>query len=193
MTRIRVRKSIGDPEPTGLTPQQRKEWNNYVDWLEAKGYKGSPLLDKKETGLAVKLFNQFKQENPSVSITLNHIASVQSEMQKLKDTAQSFAQRHGDKNASNIMSGVSKVDSWPGSKTTSFKFPDMVSQQYNNSSLVSQKNLGLIDSRLQPSGLSGATKPIPKNVKIEQLYDNSGKPTGKGYVDENGDIVIVNQ
>ncbi len=62
--------SGGGDDPKPLTPQQRQEWNNYVDWLEKKGYKGSPLLDKKETGLATGLFNQFKKENPNVTLSL---------------------------------------------------------------------------------------------------------------------------
>ena len=32
--------------PKDLTPQQRRDWNAYVDWLEKKGLKGSKELTK---------------------------------------------------------------------------------------------------------------------------------------------------
>src|SRR5438876_4000160 len=106
-------------EPKDLSPAQRMEWNNYVNFLEEKGYKGSPLLDKKETGLAKSLFDEYTQMNPGTPLKYEDIKSVQLEMQKLKDSAQALAKRQGYKNAKNIMTGVSDVDGWPGSKTTS--------------------------------------------------------------------------
>lgn len=108
----------GDEPPKPLTPQQRKEWNAYVDYVDKRGYKGSPLLDKRETGLATSLFNEFKKQNPNTTISLNDIASVQTEMQNLAKAAQAFEARRGNPNATAVMSGTSKVDSWPGSKTT---------------------------------------------------------------------------
>jgi hypothetical protein len=186
--------TTGDGNPKELTPAQRMAWNAYVDFLEKKGYKGSPDLDKKETGLAKSLFEQFKQTNPTSPLNYDDIKSVQMEMQRLKDTAQGFAARHGDKNAKNVMVGVSPIDGWPGSKTTSFKFPAMTEQQFHDNNLVKQQNLGLVDSNLRPSGIGMMSRQIPKGINLETFYDSTGKQTGKGYTDpKSGDIIMVNQ
>lgn len=167
----------GDDPPPSLTPQQRKEWNAYVDYVEKRGYRNSPMLDRKETGLATSLFNDFKKENPNTTISLDHIASVQSEMQNLAKAAQAFEARRGNPNAPNIMQGTSKVDSWPGSKTTSFKFPDMNLIQQVNSVPVSNTNLGILDSNLKPTDSlarkinTTVTTPLPAGVKLEKMAD----------------------
>lgn len=169
---IKIKSVRGGGDPINLTPQQRQEWNKYVDYIKSKGYSGSPLLDKKETGLATKLFGQFKAENPGVTLTLDHIGAVQQEMADLQKSSQAFAARHGDKNPANVMSGISKVDGWPGSRTTQFKFPEMQTQDYRNGSLVSQQNLGLVDSKLNPTGIiPSTTKILPKNAKLEKMAD----------------------
>jgi hypothetical protein len=182
----------GEDPPKELTPQQRKEWNAYADFIEKRGYKGSPLLDKKETGLAVNLFNQFKKENPNTTITLDHIPVVQAEMQKLADSARSFEARRGNPNAQNIMQGTSKIDGWAGSKTTSFKFPDMEKTQYSNNVLTSHQNLGILDPRLRPADSTGKTalSKTPTTltgVKLEKMAD------GYYYQNRDGDYVKYNQ
>jgi len=159
----------GDHPAKELTPQQRQDWNNYVDYVEKKGFKGSPQLDKKDTGLAKKLFDEYVKANPATSINYDTVKSVQYEMQKLKDSAQEFAARRNDPNAKNIMSGVSPVDGWPGSKTTSFKFPAMTDRTFRNDALVSQKNLGLVNSELRPSALT--VQPVPLGTKLEKMAD----------------------
>lgn len=152
-----------------LTPQQRIDWNRYVDYVEKRGYKGSTQLDKKETGLAKKLFDDFIKENPNSSINYDHVKSVQIEMQKLKEVSQSFAKRRNNPDAEKIMAGISQVDGWPGSKTTQFKFPEMKEKYYHNEQLVKARNLGLVGSSLQPANQTA--KPLPKGVKLEQLSD----------------------
>lgn len=182
----------GGEDPPPLTPQQRKEWNGYVDWIEKKGYKGSPLLDKKDTGLANSLFNQFKKENPSVTLSLDHVKSVQSEMENLATAARNFEARRNNPNAPNIMQGTSKVDGWPGSKTTSFKFPTMEKEQTNNGVLTSRTNFGLLDPRLKPTDSTttrGAlSSAAPNGLKVEKMAD------GKYYYqNRDGDWMPYNQ
>lgn len=40
-----------------------KEWNKFTKWLEAKGMRGKPELDK--NGLGMQLFNQWRKESNS--------------------------------------------------------------------------------------------------------------------------------
>jgi hypothetical protein len=173
----------GDDPTKGLTARQRSEWNHYVDWLEAKGMKGSTKLDKRETGLASGLFNQFKKENPDVTLTLDNISLVQTEMQKLQQSARGFAERRGDKNAEGIMEGISQIDNWPGSKTTSFKFPSMSIQEFRNNELVTKRNLGLVDSSLRPEG--DTTRTLPKGAKLETMADGR-----QYYEDKEGNMIL---
>lgn len=173
----------GDPEP--LTPQKRQEWNKYVDFVEKRGYKGSAELDKRDTGLANKLFDEFKKEFPDTSLSLNDVSSVQFEMQQLKKTVQDFQKRRGAKDAGTMMQGISKVDGWPGSKTTQFKFPVMALETYHNDKLKSKKNLGIVDANLNPGGIMEVKKALPKGAKLETMSD--GK---QYYQDEGGDLVL---
>lgn len=176
----------GDEVPKDLTPRQRSEWNAYVDWLDTKGYKGSPLLDKKATGLASGLFEQFKKENPDVTLTYENISQVQTEMQKLRENVQAFEKRRGAKDADTLMSGISQVDGWPGSKTTSFKFPSMTIQEFRNNELVTKKNLGIVDYNFKPSESTATKKKLPKGVKLETMSDGR-----KYYEDpESGNMVL---
>lgn len=189
--KIRVKTNPGGGDPTTpqpLTPQQMREWNMFIDFLQKKGIAGSKDLDSKNKNLGANLFEQFRKEVPGVTITYDIVKPVQTEMQKLKDAAQSFAARRGDLNASNIMSGVSKVDGWLGSRTSQFKFPEMTENQLHNNQLVASNNLGLLGGGLKPAGATAMLKKptIPTNAKIEKLQD------GYYYQDEStGDLVKV--
>lgn len=181
-------KEGGDTPP--INPQQMKDWNSYVDWLDTKGVKGSKQLDNADTSF--KYLDQYIKENPTTSLHRGVIKPIQDEMSKLATSARALAQRQNDPNAKNIMTGTSINDGIPGSKTTSFKFPIMTETNTNNGMVTSQKNLGLVKGGLQPTGIgqSNMQQKIPKGVNIEQFYDAQGKPSGKGYKDPNtGDLV----
>lgn len=64
------------------TPQQRTEWNGFLDDLDKKGMAGKADLDQPEAGL--KYFDQYKKANPDVSLTQEHIQHIQYEQQQLR-------------------------------------------------------------------------------------------------------------
>lgn len=187
MKNIGVASYSGGDEPKSrqLTPKEMQEWNSFLDFVKLKGYEGSSELNKKDKRLGESLFSEFKKFNPNVSINYDIVPSVQSEMQRLKSTAQDFAARHNDPNAKNIMSDISPVDGWFGSKTSQFRFPEMISQQFNNNNLQSNQNLGLVNSQLQPTGLGmNANRPL-SGVKLEKMSD------GKLYYqNKDGDYIL---
>lgn len=176
--------SEGD-EPKPLSPQQMKDWNSYVDFVKMKGHYGSKELDKKSTGLAKNLLNEFIQTNPGTSINYETVKSVQQEMQKLKQSAQAFAARRNDPNATKIMGGISDVDGWPGSKTTQFKFPQMEEKLYHNDSLKRTTDLGLVNGWLNPSTSSSNVRPLPKGAKLEKMSDGR-----LYYMGDDGDMKL---
>ncbi len=183
MAKLYVKPTGGGEDPPPLSPQQLKDWNSYIDWLESKGMKGSVELDKGETSF--KWLADYQRENPQTTISKETIKSVQYEMQKLADNVRDFERRRNNPNAENLMQGTSQLDGIPGSKTTSFKFPIMTEKQYYNNSLVSSRNLGLVGGDVnQAQKTNTLGKPIPKGAKLEKLQD------GIYYEDPNtGDLV----
>lgn len=79
----------GDPKapsaPKGYsvtTPQQRTEWNGFLDYLNKQGVAGKPDLDA--TGAGIKYFQQYKKANPDISLTPEHIQNIQYEQYLLR-------------------------------------------------------------------------------------------------------------
>lgn len=159
-----------EDDPGTLTPKKMSEWNRLLDFLKQKGYEGSTKLDK-DKALGQSLFNEFKKANPGTSITYDIVPTVQREMEKLKESAQSFAERHKDPNAKQVMSGISKVDGFLGSKTSQFRFPEMTETSLHNGQVVSTANLGLVKGGLQPTGITGSAtkKPLPRGVTLQRV------------------------
>jgi hypothetical protein len=174
----------GGGEQPQLSPQNMSDWNRFLDWVKTKGYEGSTELDTNEP-LARSLFDQYKKVNPTTSIHYGIVPLVQTEMQKMKNNAQAFAARRGQKDASKIMSGVSKVDGFFGSRTSQFRFPEMQQNNFHNDTLKSSTNLGLVDGNIQPVGSPlNALRKVPKGVSTWK--DNNGVTY---YTNADGDAV----
>jgi hypothetical protein len=152
------------PETTVVLSQtQMRDWNAFVDFVESKGYKGSKELDVKGAGLGKKLMDEFKKLHPETSVNYEMVAQVQQAMVGVQKTAQEFSKRRNDPDAENIMGNISKVDGWPGSKTTQFKFPLLREVSYENNVVVGEKNKGLVGANF----LTG--KSVPPGAKVEKL------------------------
>lgn len=64
------------------TPQQRTEWNGFLDYLDKQGVAGKPDLDAPGAGL--KYFQQYKKANPAISLTPEHIQNIQYEQSQIR-------------------------------------------------------------------------------------------------------------
>lgn len=159
-----------------ITPKQVEDWNAFVDFVAKSNYQGNPELDVRGKGLAKELFDAFKEQHPGVSFDItdeDFIASVQYEMQKLKVGVQNFAERRNDPNAKTKMEGVSKIDGWPGSRTTQFKYPKIVEEDYVDGNLVARIDHGYVDADMVTTReihTKGGVN-IPKGAKLEQMSD----------------------
>lgn len=190
------------PARRRLSPGEMQQWNMFLDYVKKEGYEGSEELNKKNKNLGQSLFTAFKKANPNISIDYSIVPDVQNEMQILGQSTRDFAKRRNLPNAENLMTGVSPVDGWFGSKTSQYRFPEQQTVVYNNGQLVSATNDGLMTSNLQATGVPNLNaqgqaastlpanarprKPIPKGVTIEKLQD------GYYYEDPNtGDLVTV--
>ncbi len=126
---------VGTPP---LTPSQKQEWNGFIDYLEKSGYKGSPQLDNKNTALGASLLEQYRKVNPKFSLTYDNVRDVQ---QDLQDYRKSMIDQYkqgkivvdGIKSEDEIMPGLSDVDGWLGSKTSSWRFPKAVLKESKGS------------------------------------------------------------
>ena len=147
-------KTGGDNEnPTSnVNPAVMQQWNGYVDWLESKGMKGSPELDKGDTGF--KMMEQYRKENPSFKLTKDDIGSIQQKLQEYRDfslgnikenkTKISYAGREmfykdltpeQQKDVDdNYMGKIKKtsIDKFPGQFTTSTKFSSEFMSKLNS-------------------------------------------------------------
>ena len=61
----------------------REGWNSYVDWLEAKGLKGNPSLDKDDFG--GQMIDKYKLENPDSPISREMIIPIQKDFIVYRD------------------------------------------------------------------------------------------------------------
>lgn len=136
--------ALGTGTPTGTptdTPKEipitndiRRGWNNYTDWLDKKGLKGSPELDKNDLGL--QMIDQYRTENPATPITRDMVIPIQKEFQNyrnysLDQVKQGKASFAPNTNEGNFMKSLSIIDGIPGQRTTSFKFPEAYLQQFD--------------------------------------------------------------
>ncbi len=125
MNKLDALKKRGGDEPT-VTNQQRSDWSGYVDWLEKKGLKGHPDLDKGDIGKQV--LQQYIKENPQTSLTPDIVAPIQADFANYRNFALEqvkqgkMAMTHGT-TPENFMQELSKLDNYPGSMTTLHKFP----------------------------------------------------------------------
>jgi hypothetical protein len=77
-------KAGGDNEtPTStVNPAVMQQWNQYVDWLDSKGMKGSPELDKGDTGF--RMMEAYRKENPSFTLTKDDVGVVQQSLKQYR-------------------------------------------------------------------------------------------------------------
>ena len=72
-----------------LSPQQRRDWNDYLDHLQKKGIAGSKDLDAPDKNVGLSSLEEYRKENPKTSITADLIPSIQYEQQAFR-TGESF-------------------------------------------------------------------------------------------------------
>lgn len=113
-----------------LTDNQKQDWNQFIDFVDKQGLKGNLILDDKDKGLGMYLMQKYKSLNPKATISYQDVPRVQQTLQDYKATLVDqykkglIAPTDSIKNPeTDIMGGLSPVDGWLGSKTSSYKFP----------------------------------------------------------------------
>lgn len=107
----------------------RQDWNTYIDWLQSKGLRGSKTLDvgdTPETNEGMKKVREYSQLFPKSLVNPQNVKLIQQEFLDLKERMNKDirAGRAGMVKEQEIFPGLSSADEKPGSKTTSYKFPE---------------------------------------------------------------------
>lgn len=149
----------GAAVPNPLTNDQKVHWNNFVDYLQKTGYKGSKALDNRNMAMGENLLAKFNQMNPGSQIRYEDVPMVQSELQKYRqDLVNRWKSGKAEgtpdiKTEDDIMPGISQVDGWLGSKTSSYKFPTAVVTQSDGNKV----NYG-VDTKLYDAYMAAKNK-----------------------------------
>lgn len=134
-------KGINAIDPTKpISPQDRQYWNGFVDYVAQKGYTGSPKLDERTSKLSRMLFDEYNRSNKGNYSYDEFVPSIQREIASYRNNAIDQIKKNNLKVTNddgslytgnindydfekNYMQGLSNVDGWAGSRTTSWKFP----------------------------------------------------------------------
>jgi len=113
-----------------LTVQQRKDWNDFLDYLEKEGIGGKTDLDKRDQALGLKYLQKYRAMNPKTMVTPDMIPSVQYEQYMLRKgdsfpglKPEELAYIRKGLNPAFLNKPVSPVDSWLGSLTSRQYYP----------------------------------------------------------------------
>ena len=146
-----------NPAPKQLTTQQMQDWNNFVSFLDTKGYKGHTDFDIKDKNLGQLAMDTYKKYNPNFSLSYSDVPAVQQGMQDVRNkfigdfkNGKIKIQEGQDagKDYENFMPNLSPVDGWLGSKTSSHKFPQVYLDEFLNGKQVGdRKDLGFVQNK----------------------------------------------
>lgn len=149
---IAISAFTANAQTTTLNHSERNYWNGFVDFIASKGLKGSTDLDKKDKNLSQTLFAEYNYlHNQNVDYT-TFVTRVQLSIIDYRNraitqikTGHAFLDGYvkGDSTYNfdkNFMLGLSKADSWSGSKTTSWKFPTDIVTYHIHSEVYTKWN-----------------------------------------------------
>lgn len=175
-----------------VTPQNMEDWNNFIKYAQQQGLAGSPKLDVRDQNLGQDLLNNYVKANPNTSLNYALVPKIQQELQYYRQQILDRISKGGGELANgatpeNFMSGLSKVDGWLGSRTTSYSFPS--AYMHNNNTNTTQA-LGLAaTSNLQQGGKVNGFQYGGLDQVESQPQGNAEVEEGEVIQQNSGDIV----
>lgn len=113
-----------------LTPDQRQQWNDFLDFVGKQGLGGSAKLDARDQKLGLGLLQQYKKANPNFAITPQMIPNIQYDQWQLRKgdsfpglTPEQLKYVRSGLNPAYMQRPVSDTDGWLGSLTSKQYYP----------------------------------------------------------------------
>lgn len=147
------------------TPDDRRKWNQFLDYLDKKGVGGSKDLDAKDRSLGKKYLEEYNKANPKDAVSEDFVSKAQYENYMIrkkgefpglnKDQAKyafgNLSQQYKDK-------ALSAVDSWLGSATSKQYYPT-----YERATASGKQQFGTsFESYLEGINPTSPTTAVPK-------------------------------
>jgi hypothetical protein len=134
----------GLPTNTKTPPvntQNMTDWNDYTNFLDKKGLKGSPALDHNDLG--GQMIDEYRKQNPQTTVSRDMVVPIQQAFSKYRDYAiKNIEAGKGayapGTNKDNFLKNLSVVDGIPGQRTTSFQFPSQYMKDMNTGVTTNQ-------------------------------------------------------
>lgn len=115
---------------TPSTPDQRKSWNKFLDFLSEKGIAGSTTLDRRDQTIGLGYLEEFNKSNPKNKIDPSFIPVAQYESHLIRKknefpglTAEESKYAFSGLSPQYKDRPISDVDSWLGSYTSKQYYP----------------------------------------------------------------------
>lgn len=154
--------------------KERGIWNGFTQFVADKGYKGSKDLDSRDKGLSKQLWGDYTKQNNLDLEYDTFIPQVQSEISAYRNNVINMARQGKAQIPSEdqFMQGLSKVDGWAGSRTTSWKFPEETAVDTliapNGKKLMTER-ANVAYKQYEEGGMIDYTQePAPVRVNIER-------------------------
>lgn len=124
--------------PKGYKPStvdQRKRWNQFLDFLDKKGVGGSKDLDARDRSLGKKYLQEYNKTNPDAAVSEDFVPTAQYESYLIRKKNQfpGLSEDQSKYAFANLPAAyhnrpISSVDSWLGSATSKQYYPTFESR-----------------------------------------------------------------
>lgn len=112
------------------TPQERKDWNDFLDYLGQQGVGGSAELDKRDQKLGLSYLGKWQKLHPETTVTAEAIPQIQYDQYLLRKgdhfpgiTDEQLKYMRNGLNPAYLNRPVSDIDGWLGSLTSKQYYP----------------------------------------------------------------------
>lgn len=129
--------------PPPVDNKIRTDWNDFLKFVEKKGYRGNPELDK--GGKGYQLFDEYVKSTPNTSLSRESLPVIRKELlnyrtwalDQNKSTVPGSGKLAAGVNENNFMRHVIENEktgdpNYPGSNLTTTPFPDSYLTSFNN-------------------------------------------------------------
>lgn len=143
----------GGDEPKKVDNKMRGDWNQFLSYLDKKGVRGNPALDK--GGIGYQMFDNYVKDNPGTSLSRETLPVIRGEMNNYRNWVLGESKK-GIKGKAALGEGVnennfmrhivenekSATPDYPGSQMTGTSFASSYLNSFMNNQLIKKENKG---------------------------------------------------